>query len=495
MVRTVGPRPSSQHRNAQALAHRAFPTVEALESRLTPYAVSGNVWPNPQLITIGFMPNGTSLGASVTNNLPTIFNAKFGSTSAWENVILKAAQVWAQQTNINFALVTDPGTASGSGNYQQGDPNMPDIRIAGYNFNNSSILAEAFQPPPANNYSIAGDIVFNTGQTFNLGTTYDLFTVACHEIGHALGMMHSTVTSSAIMWASYTGVKTALNSDDIAGIRDIYSSNNPRSYDSYYGAATPNNSFANAANISSVLSSSTLAGVVPNLDISTTSEAEYFTVTAPTGTTSQMTLTVQSKGLSLLSPEVTVYGSNETTVLGSANGLGLYGTTLTVTLSGVTAGEQLYLKVQGADTTCFSTGDYAMTLNFGSGASPTVSLPNTEVLNGSPLTSSGGVAANQGSPGSDYLEVSAPTGMTVVIPFMGAGSTDGVAKVLNFYIDTSGPIRNSVMVFVNPQEAAAAGNTGRGIFLSPTLALETLSLSAGDMDSSGVVADGLTLQV
>ena len=56
------------------------------------------------------------------------------------------------------------------------------------------------------------------------------------------------------------------------------------------------------------------------------------------------------------------------------------------------SGEQFYVKVQGADTTAFSTGNYAMTLNFGNNASPTVPLPNTTVPNGNPLQAGGGQA-------------------------------------------------------------------------------------------------------
>jgi len=110
--------------------------LEHLEERLVPYSATGNTWPNPQVITLSFMPDGTQLSAAVgsptTSNLFSTFNSKFGSTTAWENQIIKAAQVWAQQTNINFVVVPDNGAPSGSGNNQQGDPGFGDIRI-GYN--------------------------------------------------------------------------------------------------------------------------------------------------------------------------------------------------------------------------------------------------------------------------------------------------------------------------------------------------------------------------
>src|SRR5262249_54266434 len=139
--------------------------------------------------------------------------------------------------------VPDNGAPLGSGDYQQGDPGFGDIRIAGYNFG-SNALAQGYLPPPVNNYSIAGDLQFNTGQAFNVGTTYDLFTVASHEIGHALGLYHSGVVPST-MYSGYTGVKPALSADDVAGIRALYSGTAARDQDAYDLKAS--NSTANTA--------------------------------------------------------------------------------------------------------------------------------------------------------------------------------------------------------------------------------------------------------
>src|SRR5215210_5249099 len=107
---------------------RVRPQPELLETRVVPYAVSGFAWPQPALVTLSIVPDGTLVNG-YPSNLNSTFNTKFGTRGNWQKVILKAAQVWAERTNINFSLVTDNGAPWGSGGIQQGDPNFGDIRI------------------------------------------------------------------------------------------------------------------------------------------------------------------------------------------------------------------------------------------------------------------------------------------------------------------------------------------------------------------------------
>lgn len=53
------------------------------------------------------------------------------------------------------------------------------------------------------------------------GQPIDLVTVAAHEIGHSLGLDHTTVAGS-LMQAFYTGSHRFLGDDDVAGIQSIY---------------------------------------------------------------------------------------------------------------------------------------------------------------------------------------------------------------------------------------------------------------------------------
>jgi hypothetical protein len=382
-----------RHEAHPGLRFRAQLNLEGLESRIVPFNLSGGAWLHPAVITISFVPDGTNLG-SVSSNLFATFNAKFGSASTWQNVILKAAQTWAQQSNLNLSVVSDNGSESGSGAYQQGDPGAGDIRIGGFNFGTGD-LAAADYPTPINNFSIAGDINFNTGQSFNInGQDYDLQTVALHEFGHALGLAHTTVSGSAMI-AGYGKVRKTLGSDDVSGIRSLYSAGQARSPDRY-DFPTHNNTYFTASDLTSLVSPTSLIAAVSSLDITTTSDYDWYKATAPAGTNGTLSVTVQSQGFSLLSPSVWVFDSN-VNQLGYATGAGQYGTTVTATVTGISAGSTYYVGIAGSESTAMGTGSYALTMNFGPNANPVIPLPNTQTLDGFPLNAGGGspmLAAN-----------------------------------------------------------------------------------------------------
>jgi hypothetical protein len=466
-------------------SRKSQPRLEPLEPRVVLYSATGNAWMNPAVVTISFMPDGTNLGGGNTSNLLSTFNHNPYLAGRWQNVILQAAQVWAQQTNINFVVVPDDGAASGAGNDQEGDPSHGDIRIGGYNFG-SSTLAWSFQPPSVNNYSIAGDINFNTGMPFNIGSTYDLFTVAAHEIGHSLGLGESSSSSAAMEWPVYTGRKTSLSTDDIAGIRSIYSANGARRADFYGGH---NSTIATAASLTSLINPTALTALVPNLDIAAAGQSEYFTAIAPVGTTGTMQVTVQSQGLSLLAPNVTVYAANGQTVLGSANGAGQYGTTLMVSVPNVTAGQVFFVKVQGADSTYMGTGNYALGLSFNRSAPPTEASPIHAYPNGSPLHSGGGLPNNP-LPGDEILVNAAPT-ILGISPDTGASTSDGITNVNQITVSGVAPENETITVSLNGTPIGTTVSDGNGNWTfdntGTALADGTYSLTATATDPIGNV--------
>jgi hypothetical protein len=133
-----------------------------------------------------------------------------------------AASLWSAVTPLNFSEV--PVSQN------------PEIRIrfvAGDHGDGSpfdgagAVLAHGFYPPP-NGGDLAGDIHFDEAETWGVtipvpAGRFDLVTVACHELGHALGLAHSSV-AGALMWPAYSGPQRFLAQDDVNGIRTIYGS-------------------------------------------------------------------------------------------------------------------------------------------------------------------------------------------------------------------------------------------------------------------------------
>ncbi|XP_065664898.1 matrix metalloproteinase-2-like isoform X2 [Hydra vulgaris] len=86
------------------------------------------------------------------------------------------------------------------------------------------VLAHGYYPNT--NKGISGDLHFYDETTFTLGTTkgINLLWVAVHEIGHCIGLEHSSVENSIMYprYKGYMGEKFTLSKDDILGIQSIY---------------------------------------------------------------------------------------------------------------------------------------------------------------------------------------------------------------------------------------------------------------------------------
>jgi hypothetical protein len=154
-------------------------------------------------------PDGGGACSSLSSFMPVGFEA----------AIEAAFDAWASFADLTFVFVpSDNGVASNASGTNA------DIRISGHAFDGpNGVLAHGYYPP-ANGNSIAGDIHFDTAETWKLGfggPGFDIFTVMAHELGHALGLDHTGVAGS-LMNPFYTEAFSGPQADDIAGMQFIY---------------------------------------------------------------------------------------------------------------------------------------------------------------------------------------------------------------------------------------------------------------------------------
>ncbi|RXF69716.1 matrixin family metalloprotease [Arcticibacter tournemirensis] len=184
-------------------------------------------------VSPNYVPIGTVWeGPVITYFLKNETNDIIGE--AEYQAIGEAFQLWTQVTGLVFLEVCNQNEANIAISWEtfaHGDPNPPCIN-GGCDFDGiGGVLAHTLGGPPPNSFGdFAGDIHFDDSEIWVLNTRdnntqpIDLMTVAAHEIGHLLGLDHTSVNGS-LMEAIYTGSHRFLGSDDIAGIQSLYGSN------------------------------------------------------------------------------------------------------------------------------------------------------------------------------------------------------------------------------------------------------------------------------
>jgi hypothetical protein len=405
----------SRCRARKPLGRGFRPAVEGLERRLVPYALSGSSW-SSTAVTISFMPDGTISDSGAASDLFAKFNGSF-ATSTWEYQFAKAAQTWASVTPLNFRLVPDSGAAAGSTGLAQGDPNFGDIRIGAYT-RSDAYIAYTYYP---NSYStLGGDMFINAATTFHIGTNLDLYSAVLHEFGHAIGMAHSTLTT-AVMYPNIMGVYTGLSPDDIAGAQAIYGA---RPAD-----PTANGTLATA----SALGLDSTGAFTLDATLESTSDQDYYQVVMPATGNGTLTVTLDAKDFSLLTPTVTVYDANGT-VLGQATA-STYGQVLTVNLSGLTAGQAYTIGVKGATNDVFSIGTYQLSGQFGGVTPPGPTPPAQDAYDPNNTVAT---ASNLGTLSSLNLTNLTISSSTEVDYFAFTAGSTGTFKVSTSYSQVGG---------------------------------------------------------
>ncbi|MCI4384021.1 hypothetical protein PGIGA_G00033640 [Pangasianodon gigas] len=190
------------------------------------YALSGSRWET------------TNLRWSVLS-YPRLYSSL--SQDYVKSIMFHALKVWSDSTNLQFHAVS------------KDEADRAEIRISfehslhddGYPFDGKGgTLAHAFFPGQAD---ISGDTHFDDEETWTYGAPdgvgTDLFTVAVHEFGHALGLSHSSADPS-IMRPYYDGpvgdiAKYTLPTDDLHAIQTLYGINVNRATPPPSGYSTP----------------------------------------------------------------------------------------------------------------------------------------------------------------------------------------------------------------------------------------------------------------
>jgi hypothetical protein len=326
--------------------------LEALEDRTAP-AVFGVPWSDPSHLTLSFAPDGTRIGGQTSTLFATLGAQQ--QTAAWQAVFMRAVQTWAVNTNLNIGVVPDDGQPFGTSGQGQETPRFGDIRIGAAPLS-PNVLAVSVPHDPYDSGGWSGDVILNSTVNFTNQQT-DLYGVVLHELGHVFGLGPSADPAS-VLYQNANRVATQLAASDVAAIQALY------------GAPAPNRAGNHAFQTAATIRYSSddgiaFTGTTPLMafgNIAARGQSDVFSVQTSTFA-GPVTFRLQTAGISLLAPSLTVYDSSGN-VLGQARSNSELGDVVTVHLDAVPTNTTYYVRVQAATTDLFAIGRYGLAVTF-----------------------------------------------------------------------------------------------------------------------------------
>lgn len=335
---------------------------DSLESRCVP-ATFGIPWPNSERITVSFAPDNTTLISGQPNLLNQTLDSQFALSatladspnSLWKKSVLQAFEIWSAQSNINFGIVSDSGSEFGVAGRATGDSRFGDIRIGGVELApNALAVSMPFDPGMAGTSS--GDMIFNTGMDLNRSPD-ELLRIALHEVGHSLGL-DSSLNPESVM-SSPLGSRTTLDDSDILAVQNLYGKRSPDNFET----RSTNNSASTATRLKTRISRNSIVPVVAYGDITSASDIDFYSIEVPSKYSGQVTLKLQTGGLSLLNAKISVMDDNGA-VIGRSFIQDIGGGSASIVIPSVTPGSKLMVKIKPIANNAFQVGSYGLAASF-----------------------------------------------------------------------------------------------------------------------------------
>ena len=326
--------------------------IEQLESR---QLLTSTPWNDGSGLTVSFAPDGVDI-AGLPNQLHQKMDTEFAQED-WKREVLKAFQKWASEANTNVGVVDElDALPFGVEGAQSHDYRFGDVRIGARPLSpNIKALSIPNDSPLAGTWS--GDVIFNSNASFD--SLRDLLSVSLHEAGHVFGLKNSDATDSA-MNSMAPQLVTSPSVDDIRSLQSLFQSRKP-DFDDYH---LPNNSIRQATFIDAFSYFDDGFGTYPLTlfgDIGK-SDIDYYEVQIPDSQYGSVEIILQTEGISLLAPQLTILDRNGNELSTTTNVTP--GGDVEISIDSNDVLDTLFLKIEAGNDADFRVGSYVATVIF-----------------------------------------------------------------------------------------------------------------------------------